>query len=159
MIKVKLELFHVSTSRTVQAFIKHSLGFLFTNHSWNIVRKLIGFKSRSSAISDWPYQMDNTFRNCLIFKTNCSFNPLPDDKTLHWSKLKRIADDILKSIQNKKKKKKKKKKKIVAYRVENIVRKGEIACYKQFLIFSRCFPQLGYIIFIASKRGHCVVMD
>ena len=25
--------------------------------------------------------------------------------------------------------------------VENIVRKGEIACYKQFLLFPRCFPQ------------------
>ena len=27
------------------------------------------------------------------------------------------------------------------YGVENIVRKGEIACYKQFLLFSQCFPQ------------------
>ena len=25
-------------------------------------------------------------------------NPLPDDKTLDWSKLKQIADDILKGI-------------------------------------------------------------
>ena len=30
----------------------------------------------------------------------------------------------------------------VSYRVENIVRKGEIPCYKQFLLFSQCFPQL-----------------
>ena len=36
------------------------------------------------------------------------------------------------------------------YRIEkNIVRKGEIACYKQFLLFSQCFPQL--YIFSASK--------
>ena len=35
--------------------------------------------------------------------------------------------------------------------VENIVRKGEIACYKQFLLFSQCFPQL--YIFSASKCG------
>ena len=28
------------------------------------------------------------------------------------------------------------------YRVENIVRKGKIACNKQFLLFSQCFPQL-----------------
>ena len=27
-----------------------------------------------------------------------SFNPLPDDKILDWSKLKQIADDILKCI-------------------------------------------------------------
>ena len=26
------------------------------------------------------------------------------------------------------------------YRVDNIVRKGEIACYKQFLLFSQYFP-------------------
>ena len=26
------------------------------------------------------------------------FNPLPDDKDLDWSKLKQIADDILKCI-------------------------------------------------------------
>ena len=34
-------------------------------------------------------------------------------------------------------------------RVENIGRKREIACYKQFLLFSQCFPQL--YIFSASK--------
>ena len=27
-------------------------------------------------------------------------------------------------------------------RVDNIVIKGEIACYKQFLLFSQSFPQL-----------------
>ena len=26
-------------------------------------------------------------------------------------------------------------------RVENIVKKEEIACYQQFLLFSQCFPQ------------------
>ena len=35
--------------------------------------------------------------------------------------------------------------------VENIVRKGEIACHKQFLLFSQCFPQL--YIFSTSKCG------
>ena len=35
--------------------------------------------------------------------------------------------------------------------VENIVRKGEIACYKQFLLFLQCFPQL--CIFNVSKCG------
>ena len=39
----------------------------------------------------------------------------------------------------------------VPYMVENIVRKGEIVCYKQFLLFSQCFPQL--YIFSASKCG------
>ena len=36
-------------------------------------------------------------------------------------------------------------------RVESIERKGEIACSKQFLLFSQCFPQL--CIFGASKCG------
>ena len=66
---------------------------------------------------------------------------------LNQPKFKRIADDILKCIYNENE---------VPYRVENIVRKGEIACYKQFLLFSQCFPQL--YIFSASKCGLCVVM-
>ena len=35
---------------------------------------------------------------------NCGakFNPLPGDKILDWSKLKQIADDILKRISNEK---------------------------------------------------------
>ena len=49
------------------------------------------------------------------------------------------------------KKKKKKPKKQAAYRVENIVRKEEIACYKPFLLFWQCFPQI--YIFSASKCG------
>ena len=36
--------------------------------------------------------------------------------------------------------------------VENIVRKGEIACYKQFLLFSQCFLQL--YIFSAVLCGN-----
>ena len=30
------------------------------------------------------------------------------------------------------------------YEVENMVRKGEIARYRQFLRFSQCFPQLSH---------------
>ena len=37
------------------------------------------------------------------------------------------------------------------YRVENTVRKGEIDCYNNILLFSQCFPQL-YVL-IASKCG------
>ena len=69
-------------------------------------------------------------------------NSLPDDKILDWSKSKQIQDDIFKCIQNRK---------YVSHRVENIVRKGEISCYKQFLLFSQCFPQL--YIFSAWKCG------
>ena len=36
------------------------------------------------------------------------------------------------------------------------MRKGEIACYKQFLLFSQCFPQR--YIFSVLKR-HCVAMS
>ena len=60
-------------------------------------------------------------------------NSLPDDQIFDWSKLKQTADNSLKCISNGKK---------VTYKVENIVRKGEMACYKQFLLFSQCFQQL-----------------
>ena len=69
-------------------------------------------------------------------------NPLQDNKILDWSKLKQIADYILKCISCEE---------YVPYRVENIVRKGEIACCKQFLLFSHCFLKL--YIFCASKCG------
>ena len=72
------------------------------------------------------------------FASDTMVNPLPDNKRLDWSKFKQIADDILKC-------------KKLPHRVENIVRKGEIVCYKQFLLFSQCFPQL-YII-RTSKCG------
>ena len=41
------------------------------------------------------------------------------------------------------------------YRVDNIVRKGEIACYKQFLLFS-LFSTAIYLYCV--KMQHCVVM-
>ena len=67
---------------------------------------------------------------------------LPHDKFLGWPKLKQIADNILKCIQ---------KENEVPYRVENIARKGEMACYTRFFLFSQCFPQL--YIFSVSKCG------
>ena len=38
--------------------------------------------------------------------------------------------------------------------VENIVRKGEIACYKQFLLFSQCFLQLSLVCQNAALCGN-----
>ena len=35
-----------------------------------------------------------------------------------------------------------------------MVRTGEIACYKQFLLFSQCFPQL-YIILVLQNAVLC----
>ena len=80
--------------------------------------------------------------NVSVNQYGLLFIPLPDDKILDWSKLKQIPDDVLKYIQNEKQ---------VLYKVENIVRKGEIACFKQFLLFSQCFSQL--YITCASKCG------
>ena len=48
-------------------------------------------------------------------------------------RLVQIADDILKCIESESE---------VPYRVESIVRKGEIACYKQLLLFSQCFSAM-----------------
>ena len=38
--------------------------------------------------------------------------------------------------------------------LENMVRKGEIACYKQFLLFSQCFLQL-YISLVRQNAVLC----
>ena len=37
------------------------------------------------------------------------------------------------------------------------MRKGEIACYKQFLLFSQCFSTAIYLYCV--KMRHCVVVD
>ena len=54
-------------------------------------------------------------------------NPLPDS-----SKLKEFADDNFKFDVNGRK---------LSKRVENTVGKGEIAGYKQFLLFPQCFQK------------------
>ena len=43
-----------------------------------------------------------SFLNPLVVVYVPSYDPLPEDKILGWSKLKQIADDILKCIQNRK---------------------------------------------------------
>ena len=73
-----------------------------------------------------------------------TLSSLPEGKFLDGSKLKQIADDILKCIYSENE---------VPCRVENIVRKGEIACYKQFLLFSQYFPQL----YILNASKCCIV--
>ena len=59
------------------------------------------------------------------------FNPLPDNK-IYSSKLKEFADDNFKFDENGRK---------LSKRVENTVEKGEIARYKQFLLFPQCFQK------------------
>ena len=89
-------------------------------------------------------KLKNNVKVLAFYSKDTHFNPLPDDKILDWSKLKQIADDILKCILNGKQ---------VPYRVENILRKWEIACIKQFVLFSQCFPHL--YIFSVSE---CVIV-
>ena len=62
----------------------------------------------------------------------CTINSLPNDKILHWSKLKAIADDKINVIE---------KLKCVKRWVENIVEKGENAGYQHFLLFPQCFQK------------------
>ena len=74
------------------------------------------------------------------FTKRQNFNPLPEDKILDSSKLKEFADDNFKFDKNGRK---------LSRRVENTVGKGEIACYKQFLVtsnfsFSQCFQKAGF---------------
>ena len=74
------------------------------------------------------------------------FNPLPDDKILDWSKLKQYADDNFEFDVNSRKFSKLK---------GNTMGKGEIAHYKQFLLFPQCFQKA---CFPGVKRCHCVGM-
>ena len=61
-----------------------------------------------------------------------TFNSLPDDKILDFSKLKGFADDDFTFDKNGRK---------LSKRVENTVGKGEIAHYEQFLLFPQCFQK------------------
>ena len=67
-----------------------------------------------------------------IFSYKHQFNPLPDDKILGSSKLREFADDNFKLDENGRK---------LSKQVENIVEKGEIARYEQFLLFPQCFQK------------------
>ena len=60
------------------------------------------------------------------------FNPFPKRQNLDSSELKEFGDDNFKFVENGRK---------LSKRVENTERKGEIACYEQFLLFSLCFQK------------------
>ena len=60
---------------------------------------------------------------------------------LDWSKLKQFADDNFKFDENSRK---------FSKQVENTVGKGEIACYKQFLVFPQCFQK---VYFLEVSKG------
>ena len=66
---------------------------------------------------------------------NEAFNPLPNDKILHWSELKAFADNKMKVTESLK---------FDWERVENIVGKGENASYQHFLLFSQCFVKASF---------------
>ena len=64
-----------------------------------------------------------------------SINPLSNDKFLDWFKLKAFAEDKISVAKNLK---------FVLGRVENIVGKGENACYQHFLLFPQCFQKVSF---------------
>ena len=59
-------------------------------------------------------------------------NPFSDNKFSDWPKLKRSADNNFEFDENSRK---------FSKQVENTVGKGEIALYKQFLLFPHCFQK------------------
>ena len=130
-----MNLFHLVPQNTQQKCLEY-----LTKLSVNQITRL-KILSPVSATRSILTQCSYLHGNKLKRVTIPHINP---DKNLDWSKLKEIADNILKCIKNEK---------YLPHRVENIVRKGEIACYKQFLLLSQCFQQL--YIFSASKC--CIV--
>ena len=73
-----------------------------------------------------------TMKNLLVYTLYnwLNTNPLPDDKILHFSKMKAFADSKLNIVQNIQ---------LVLHRIENIVGKGENAGNQHFLLFPQCF--------------------
>ena len=78
----------------------------------------------------WKNQ--ETYRWVTDSHDNYDLNPLPENKILDRSKLKQSADDNFEFDENSRK---------FSKRVENAVGKGEIARYKQFLVFPQCFQK------------------
>ena len=68
----------------------------------------------------------------LLSEPNTGINPFPNNNIPNRSKLKELADDNFKFDKHGRKSSK---------RIENTVRKGEIAHYEQFLLFPRCFQK------------------
>ena len=61
-----------------------------------------------------------------------TLNPFPNNKFLDSSKQKEVADNNFKFDENGRK---------LSKWIENTVGKGEIAFYKQFLLFPQCFQK------------------
>ena len=71
------------------------------------------------------------WRHFAIFKFSAGLL-FPKSQILDSSKLKEFADISFKFDENGR---------LLFEQVENIVEKGEIACYKQFLLFPKCFQK------------------
>ena len=70
-----------------------------------------------------------------LTRIHFSFNSLPNDKILDWSKLKAFTDKKINVTENLK---------FVLGRVGNIVGKGENAGYQHFLLFPQCFQKASF---------------
>ena len=68
----------------------------------------------------------------LIFHFKCTLKPISRQQILDWSKLKQSTDDNIQLYENSQK---------FSKWIENTVGKGEIARYKQFLLFPQCFQK------------------
>ena len=73
-----------------------------------------------------------------------SFNALPYNRILDLYRLKAFADDKINVTQNLK---------FILERVENIVGKGENACYKHFLLLPQYFQS--FFFRVVKKSGLC----
>ena len=90
-------------------------------------------------LGEWNRQMGMSLESgtdrwaCPRAVTCCRFDPFPNNRFFDSSKLKEFADDYFVYDEN-----------VFKFfkRVENTVGKGEIACYKQLLLFPQCFQRL-----------------
>ena len=74
------------------SFLLHHLQTTFSSHVRDHVNGFFCSIGNKFLLVVFPHV-------CMQF---LHYNPLPDNKILDWSKLKKIADDILKCIENEK---------------------------------------------------------
>ena len=84
----------------------------------------------------------------LVITEHKSFNSLPEDTILDWSKFKAFADDKIKVA---------KMMIFVLDGVENIVGKGENAGYWHFIIFPQFFQKASFLVVVKSRD--CMVKN
>ena len=89
-------------------------------------------KNAGNSIFSFSQHVFHVYKSNNYFYVSKCFNPFPIDEILDSSKLNEFADNNFELDENWRR---------FSKRVENTVRKEEIACYEQFLLSPQCFSK------------------